>query len=172
MRSFLAGGRTGTSICFPHLIILLSSRPGRGVGARPPHCIGFRLPEFRRPGPEGFTSPGLRFRAPGLPTWKSRRLSLFCGGRQVTSGLAPYRIVFLLPLLRSRPIPVGRNFMPWDCKLTPVDCTCQEGNTTGCIPSNDGLGAGLGPGFPHGGKQWIGSDLLDSRFGSVCGCKG
>jgi hypothetical protein len=31
----------------------------------------------------------------------------------------------------------------WDCKLTPAYCVCQEGNTTGCISSNDGLGAGV-----------------------------
>ena len=43
--------------------------------------------------------------------------------------------------------------MPWDCKLTPADCTCQEGNTTGCIPSNDGLGAWLRTDFPHCGKS-------------------
>src|SRR6266700_3215411 len=39
--------------------------------------------------------------------------------------------------------------MPWDCKVTPTSCTCQERNTIGCIPSNDGLDAGLGPGFPQ-----------------------
>src|SRR5579862_3479951 len=39
--------------------------------------------------------------------------------------------------------------MPWDCKVTPAGCACQEGNTTGCIPSNDGLDAVLGTGFPH-----------------------
>jgi hypothetical protein len=47
---------------------------------------------------------------------------------------------------------VRRNFVAWDCKVTPADCACQEGNTTGCIPNNDGLGAGLEPVFPHCGK--------------------
>jgi hypothetical protein len=31
----------------------------------------------------------------------------------------------------------------WDCKVTPAYCACQEGNTTGCISSNDGLGTGM-----------------------------
>jgi hypothetical protein len=52
-------------------------------------------------------------------------------------------------LLRSGPIPVRPNFCAWECKLTPAGCACQEGNTIGCIPSNDGLGAGLAPGFPQ-----------------------
>src|SRR5579863_8203533 len=59
--------------------------------------------------------------------------------------------------------------MPWDCKVTPADCTCQEGNTTGCIPSNDGLGAGLGPGFPHGGKQRA---VVDGWGGAWVSCFG
>ena len=81
------------------------------------------------------------------------------GGRRVTSGRAPDRIVFpvlLSPAWKFRPIPVRRNFCAWDCKVTPADCACQEGNTTGCIPSNDGLGAGLGSGFPHCGKRRTG----------------
>lgn len=32
--------------------------------------------------------------------------------------------------------------MLWDCKVTPPYCTCQEGNTIGCISSNDGADAG------------------------------
>jgi len=49
----------------------------------------------------------------------------------------------------SRPIPVRRNCMLWDCKVTPVGCACQEGNTICCIASNDGLDAGLETSFPH-----------------------
>src|SRR4051794_21734353 len=52
-------------------------------------------------------------------------------------------------LFEFRAIPVERNFCAWDCKVTPAGCACQEGNTTGCIPSNDGLDAGSGSGFPH-----------------------
>ena len=48
---------------------------------------------------------------------------------------------------KFRLIPVRRNFMPWDCKVTPVDCTCQEGNTICCIPNNDGLDAGVESGW-------------------------
>lgn len=63
-----------------------------------------------------------------------------------------------------------RNFRPWICKVTPADCACQEGNTTGCIPSNDGLGAGFGPDFPHCGKQRAvgasGCVVKDSHFGT------
>jgi hypothetical protein len=65
---------------------------------------------------------------------------------------------------------VRRNFRPWICKVTPADCACQEGNTTGCIPSNDGLGAGFGPDFPHCGKQRAvgasGCVVKDSHFGT------
>ncbi len=71
------------------------------------------------------------------------------------SPLAGHRTASLLsvPLWEFRPIPVSRNFGAWDCKVTPAGSSCQEGNTIGCIPSNDGLGAGFGPGFPHCGKQ-------------------
>ena len=44
-------------------------------------------------------------------------------------------------------IPVRRNLCAWECKVTPADCACQEANTIGCIPSNDGLDAGLRCGF-------------------------
>ena len=47
------------------------------------------------------------------------------------------------------PFPWRRNLCAWDCKVTPVYCTCQEGNTIGCIPSNDGLDARFGVVFPH-----------------------
>jgi hypothetical protein len=73
------------------------------------------------------------------------------------SPLAGSRAAWFLQVLRTawkfRPIPVRRKFRPWICKVTPADCACQERNTTGCIPSNDGLGAGLRPEFPHCGKQ-------------------
>jgi hypothetical protein len=60
--------------------------------------------------------------------------------------------VLLRTAWKFRPIPVRRKFRPWICKVTPADCACQGRNTTGCIPSNDGLGAGLRPDFPHYGK--------------------
>jgi len=39
----------------------------------------------------------------------------------------------------AKPSPKGL----WECKLTPPYCTCQEGNTIGCILNNDGLDAGV-----------------------------
>ncbi len=69
--------------------------------------------------------------------------------------------VLLTAFFQSRPIPVRRNFSAWDCKVTPARCACQEGNTIGCIPSNDGLDAGLAPGFPHRGRP--GSDRVGLR---------
>jgi hypothetical protein len=72
---------------------------------------------------------------------------------------------------KSRPIPVSRNFGAWDCKVTPVGCACQERNTTGCIPSNDGLDAGKSTDFPHCGKSiMIGNSrerALNSCFGTL-----
>ena len=41
-------------------------------------------------------------------------------------------------------------FQPsWDCNVTPPYCSCQEGNTIGCISSNDGLDAGVREFFPQ-----------------------
>jgi hypothetical protein len=39
----------------------------------------------------------------------------------------------------------------WDCKVTPAYCTCQEGNTTCCISSNDGRGAAVADRFSTSG---------------------
>ena len=125
------------------------SRPGGGSGNghRALQASGFRRSA------SGFAGGCLvlRFRAPGLRIWKPGRLSLFLLRRVPShlwlgTGPHPYLSV---PLWEFRPIPVRRNFRAWDCKVTPADCACQEGNTTGCIPSNDGLGAGFVPGFPH-----------------------
>jgi hypothetical protein len=44
---------------------------------------------------------------------------------------------------------VRPNLCAWECKVTPAGCACQEGNTIGCIPSNDGLDAAFGTVFPH-----------------------
>src|SRR5215469_1320527 len=62
-----------------------------------------------------------------------------------------------------RPIPVSRNSCPWDCKNTPVYCTCQEGNTIGCITSNDSLGAAFRAHFPHE-IQFQGLERLESSI--------
>ena len=60
-----------------------------------------------------------------------------------------------------------RNFRAWDCKVTPADSSCQEINTTGCIPSNDGLDAGFEPRFPHCGKHKTGVICRIGHFGIV-----
>jgi hypothetical protein len=122
---------------------------------------------------------GLRFRAPGLRIWKPGRLSPFLLRRVPShlwlgTGPHPYLSV---PLWEFRPIPVRRNFRAWDCKVTPADSSCQEGNTTGCIPSNDGLGAGFVPRFPHCGKQRTGVICEMCHFGTAShgrgwGCRG
>ncbi len=52
--------------------------------------------------------------------------------------------------------------MPRDCKVTPVDCACQEGNTICCISSNDGLDADLWTFFPHWGGE-LGCGLEGER---------
>jgi hypothetical protein len=133
-----------------HLIASFVVAPRERVGARPPHSI--RLPASGIPeAPEGFYFPRVKVSGAGLTDRKTLAPEPFLqhGGK---SPLAWHRTAGS-SLLPSRPIPVGRNFMPWDCKLTPADCACQEGNTTGCIPSNDGLDAGLRSRFPHGRKQ-------------------
>jgi hypothetical protein len=43
----------------------------------------------------------------------------------------------------------GRNSGLWECNVTPVYGGCQEGNTIGCVSSNDGLDAGLVSFFPQ-----------------------
>jgi hypothetical protein len=122
----------------------------------------------------------LRFRAPGLRIWKPGRLSLVLLLRRVPShlwlGTGP-RPLFISTAWEFRPIPVSRNFGAWDCKVTPAGSSCQEGNTIGCIPSNDGLGAGFGTRFPHCGKQRTVVICGIGHFGTVChgrgwGCRG
>jgi hypothetical protein len=115
----------------------LCSVPGTAEALFTVYCQ-VRAPELHRSKPIGSPS--------ALP---------FRGRFQVTSGLdqtaCRYLFTFYSTALavQFRPIPVRRNFCAWECKLTPADCTCQEGNTIGCIPSNDGLGAGMGTAFPH-----------------------
>ncbi len=47
-------------------------------------------------------------------------------------------------------VPARRIERLWECKVTPAGCVCQERNTTGCISSNDGRGAGAGRWFSTG----------------------
>ncbi len=135
----------------------LLSCPWERGGARPPHlpCLpdsGVRLPglEAYLPQIDKVTGAGLTDRKPGrlgLCGWASSHLWLEADRR------------FSSLSLQFRPIPVSRNFVPWDCKNTPANSACQEGNTICCIPSNDGLGAWLWPRFPHRGKQGSWSSL-------------
>jgi len=135
------------------LQVLISLRAGisvlvvhRGRRARSPHIFNFY--RFQAPGvrlPEGSCFVGVKSTAPGLRIEKPDAICLIVpAGCRVTSGWASaagcFTLTFLLP---SDPIPVRPNFCAWECKLTPAGCACQEGNTIGCIPSNDGLGAGF-----------------------------
>jgi hypothetical protein len=127
------------------------SRPGGGSGNG--HRASFRNPStsFRLPA-FGFrflvSAPGLRIRKPGrlyLSDLRRAPSHLWLGAFWVA--------LLAFTTLLFRPIPVRRNLCAWDCKVTPASCTCQEGNTIGCIPNNDGLDAGSGPCFPHCGKH-------------------
>jgi len=115
-------------LCFLYLVV----RPGGGTGRTATALLitGFR---FRAPDSgAGCLSFSIVFLP--LRVW-----------RRVTSGLAPSPL-FTAPA-EIRPVPARRISKPWDCKVTPAYCACQEGNTTGCILNNDGLGAGLRDSF-------------------------
>ena len=89
--------------------------------------------------PQGFKLrvPGLRIKA-RAPNFFSQRQ------RQITSNRAPDRGVLLACLFQTPPHSRGAKFEPWDCKVTPASCACQDLNTIGCILNNDGLDAGFG----------------------------
>jgi hypothetical protein len=110
--------------------------------------FGFRLSNHRkfqlRFGIQSW-APGLRIEKPG-----ARMAELpVCG----TAGSPLARWAGLLSS-RFRAIPVERNSGLWECNVTPVYCTCQEGNTICCVASNDGLGAGLRSFFPQIPRWW------------------
>ena len=150
------------------------SRPGGGSGNGHRASFGIRPPVFgfRRSG------TGLRFRrrAYGLG---SPDACAFSGLRRAPShlwlGTGPPGLHYCIYCLLFRPIPVRRKLCAWDCKVTPASCACQEGNTIGCIPSNDGLDAGSRPCFPHHRKRRR-CDLLRRRqyslFGTQSGSRG
>ena len=107
--------------------------------------IGFRLPQpgFRKDKSLMFSkswAPGSRIRNLTPPSLVSSRCCRVTSGSSAAGSFT---------LRNPSPIPVRRNLLAWDCKVTPVYCACQEGNTIGCIPSNDGLDAGWRAGFPH-----------------------
>ena len=117
---------------------------GSGNGHRTESASGVRLPDQ----PETYFT--LKVSGAGPTDLKSRRLSLFLPAEGAESPLAGHRTASLhCCSSKLRPIPVRRSFPAWDCKVTPADCACQEGNTIGCISNNDGLDAGLGPRFPQ-----------------------
>jgi hypothetical protein len=95
---------------------------------------------------------GLRIRSLALTPRFSLRLPSHLWLRQA-AGLPS---LFEFPL-HSR----GVKFIAWDCKVTPAGCACQERNTIGCIPSNDGLDAGLRTGFP---QRTISCSVFRSQF--------
>jgi len=144
------------------------SRVRRAPGearARSPHIFNaftstllhFNFYDFRPP--EGLCFVWVKVVAPGLRIEKPDAFPSSQRGCRVTSGRAP-AAGFLHSLPHSGLIPVRPNFCAWECKLTPAGCACQEGNTTGCIPSNDGLGDRLKAGFPQ--RQGCGVSPLQS----------
>jgi hypothetical protein len=118
---------------------LICRSPGGGSGERPPHfLLGFRLLA------SGFRTAELG----GLEPF----FSYAYGRLLVTSGLGlPVRASFTsLFVIKPATFPRGGvKKVLWDCKVTPAYCACQEGNTMGCISSNDGLGAGVLDFFPQ-----------------------
>jgi len=127
--------------------------PGGRIGATATALL--LAPDYRfrlsAAGRLGFV-PAFRSWAPGLAMAGSgaRRAELACFWRRcrITSGSQRAAVYVLF-----RPIPVERNSVLWECNVTPVHCTCQEGNTICCVPSNDGLGAGVRSFFPQIG--WV-----------------
>ena len=127
--------------------------PGGRIGATATALL--LAPDYRfrlsAAGRLGFV-PAFRSWAPGLAMAGSgaRRAELACFWRRcrITSGSQRAAVYVLF-----RPIPVERNSVLWECNVTPVHCTCQEGNTICCVPSNDGLGAGVRSFFPQIG--WL-----------------
>jgi hypothetical protein len=172
--------------------ILLSEPRGR-VGERPPHLLGFRLPllgfrkphdpasDFRLAGkPEGYWSAGLADISPsGSP---KPGISLVSAARRQVTSACPARSVMLICSLVSlllfsrfrefRPIPVRRNFLLWDCKVTPADCVCQERNAICCIPNNDGLDAGLRLKFSTQMTEREWQEFTGSAAFQMCQCAG
>jgi len=156
--SSLVAWRAGSAYTLLRLPLLSCPGGGSGNGHRTYSASGFRDSACGKP--EGYGAPGLRIQ---LPEPKSRATHWLSAGRhQVTSPwhrpLALYRLLSSLAhfaSLTSRIPPHSREakFMPWDCKVTPVDCACQEGNTICCTPSNDGLDTGFDVSFPHTGRK-------------------
>jgi len=145
--------------------------PRGEFGERPPHILGFGLPAVGPP--ENLKAAGRRAYGSTSP---SAHL-LPAGRRQVTSPwrrpLSGSRTAVVLtsaaPRLLLPPIPPHSReakFPPWDCKVTPVPCACQEGNTICCISSNDGLDAGWKSSFPQQERSSGGdTDILSLALG-------
>jgi hypothetical protein len=131
------------------------SCPGGGVGERSPHSFGFRNSASGEP--ERIHLVAFKVIALGQRIWEPKRLCLFLPAEGTESPLAgrlAAHFQSLSPVLFGIPAHSRESeFPPWDCKVTPASCACQEGNTTGCIPNNDGLDAGPVPRFPHRGER-------------------
>ena len=137
VRGRAPGGGTGTTTA------LVTQRPSSGL----------RLPGDVSPATvQGF---GRRAGESGCPTPEP-----FLTATKIESPLARNGPQGLSHLRIPSPFPWRRNACAWDCKVTPLYCTCQEGNTIGCIPSNDGLDARLGVVFPHDIKIPRGYNVL------------
>jgi len=137
------------------------------VGERPPHSNFFLLFLLLL---DRFGASGLRTR----PTSGYAFTALFCWfyGCSAGSPLA-WRHTVLTTLSTSpaetRLVPARQISKLWDCKVTPAYCACQEGNTIGCISSNDGLDAGM--------RDWFSTTGIHRAFikgggGLRTGCRG
>src|SRR5579864_6152541 len=134
--------KRGSPICrLRGLRVALFSCRAPGEGSGNGHRASFRNPATSFGFPASASGVWFRRRAYGS---ESPGACAFFDLRRAPSHLwpAPDRLVCITALL-FRPIPVRRNLCAWDCKVTPASCACQEGNTIGCIPSNDGLDAGV-----------------------------
>ena len=122
--------------------------PGGGSGNG--HRTQNRLPASGDRLPDLLEAASFKVSGAGLTDLEAQAPEPFLLAEGAESPLAGHRTASSISTdCEFRLIPVRRNFRAWICKVTPADCACQAGNTTGCIPSNDGLDAGLGPGFPH-----------------------
>jgi hypothetical protein len=151
-----------------HLRAEMSCRfPGGRIGVTGTALL-FRLPAFGCRGFSFVSGFSLGRRAYGSRSLAPEGLNrLFCGDAGSPLALAGRVVVS-----RLRSIPVERNSVLWECNVTPVHGSCQEGNTICCVSSNDGLDAGLRSFFPQWPAWWsFGNVNVGLRLGQGLGCR-
>ena len=140
-RSFLVCRRAGYRMRTAASVFVAPPGEDRGTATALRFGSGFR-------GSASGALVWLKVSGAGLTDLKAQAPEPFLLRRVPSHLLAEHRTAFLKYPTHSR----EPEFVAWDCKVTPASCACQEGNTIGCIPSNDGAGAGFRAGFPHCGK--------------------